>query len=501
MGFETKSGKEGRGGPLLSRALNRLVLLHTNDLHSCFENMPKLAAAIRRFRAVVPPEQLLVVDCGDHMDRMRSETEGTEGVANVQVLNAIGCEAFLPGNNEGLTFTRPQLERMFSAAEFAVLGTNLADRTGHRPPWLKRTLVVEKAGRKIGLVGVTAPYNDFYGPLGWHAEDPLEAAASAVRELRGEADLIVVLSHVGLRFDRELAGCVPGIDIIVGGHTHHLLEEAERAGSVLIGGAGKFGTHLGVMEITFAEGERRPVDMRGYAIRVEGEADDEQVAALIGRARLAGRRALDRPAAVLREPLGHDPLAESELGNLLADGLRKWTGSEIGLVNAGQLLGGLAGGIRSEYDLLSVCPSPVNPCSLLVSGRDILEALEQSLEESHARKEIRGYGFRGKMLGTLCASGMTIWYDAAGEARRRIVEVRVGRKPLEPDRLYKVGTVDMFTFGAGYPSLGRGAELEYFLPGFLRDVLRKQLADRQAVRLSKIPRFIPAARRKPASDP
>lgn len=469
----------------------RLILLHTNDVHSCFENMPKLAAAIRRFRAAHATDELLIVDCGDHMDRMRGETEGTAGEANVAVLNATGCEVFLPGNNEGLTFTRSQLERAFAGASFAVLCTNLTDRSGSRPSWLKRTLILDKGGRKIGLVGITASYNDFYGPLGWHAEDPFAAVGAAVRELRGRTDLIVVMSHVGLRFDRELAEKVPDIDCIVGGHTHHLLEKAERAGDTLIGCAGKLGTHLGVMELEFAEGGGRPVAMDGYAIDVTEETDDAEVAGLIEDVRRTSLHALDRPAAVLSEPIPHDPLAESDLGNVLADGLRQWTGAEIGLVNGGQLLGGLDGGTRTEYDLLSVCPSPINPCSLLLSGRDILEALEQSLVEGHARMEIRGYGFRGKVLGTLCASGMTIRYDASGEALHRVVEVRIGERPLEPDRLYRVGTIDMFTFGVGYPTLGKGQELTYYLPEFLRDVLRRQLSDRQAVRLGKIRRFIP----------
>lgn len=473
-------------------AANRLFLLHTNDLHSQFENMPKLAAAIRRFRASIHPDQLLIVDCGDHMDRMRSETEGSGGAANVAVLNAIGCEVFLPGNNEGLTFTRRHLDEAFSAAAFDVLCTNLADLSGNHPSWLKRSLLVDKGGRKIALVGVTAPFNDFYEPLGWRAEDPQEAVINAVRELRSQADLVVVLSHVGIRFDRELAEKVPEIDCILGAHTHHLFERAEKRGRVLIGAAGKLGTHLGVVEIEFAEGARRPVSMNGYAMPVSEEADDAEIAALIDRVRMQSRMHLDRPAAVLDEPMMHDPLGESELGNLLADGLRKWTRSEIGLVNAGQLLGGLAGGTRSEYDLLTVCPSPINPCSLLLTGRAILEALEQSLVDVHIRSEPRGYGFRGKVLGSLCASGLMIRYNAMSEAYRRIVDVRVGGRPLEPDRLYKVGTIDMFTFGAGYPTLGKGRDVTYYLPEFLRDVLRKQLADREAIRSSKIRRFIPS---------
>jgi len=80
------------------------------------------------------------------------------------------------------------------------------------------------------------------------------------------------------------------------------------------------------------------------------------------------------------------------------------------------------------------------------------------------------------------------------------VDVRVGRQPLEPERLYRVGTVDMFTFGAGYPTLGKGADTTYYLPEILRDVLRRQLSDRRAVRMSKIPRFIPAAGHRSAFE-
>lgn len=473
---------------------NKMILLHTNDLHSCFENMPKLAAAIRRYQSAYPPEQVLIADCGDHMDRMRTETEGTGGEANVAVLNAIGTEVFVPGNNEGLTFTRQELESALSGARFAVLCTNLREWPGGgRPDWLKRTLVLDKSGRKIGLIGVTARYNDFFEPLGWHAEDPFAAVEAAVTELRGQTDLLVVISHVGIRFDLELAERIQDIDCILGGHTHHLFERAERRGNVLVCAAGKSGTHLGVVEIEFAAGKGRPVSMDGYALRVTEEEGDADIESLIARENRRGRLFMDRPAAFLSEAIHHDPFGESGLGNLLADGLRKWTDSEIGLVNGGQLLGGLAGGFRSEYELHAICPSPINPCSLLISGRQILEALEQALDEAHIRSVIRGFGFRGEVLGTLCASGMTISYDAGAAPHHRVFHVDVGDRPLEPDRQYKVGTIDMFTFGAGYPALGRGLQVKYYLPEFLRDVLRRELADAEAVRRSKIRRFIPVS--------
>ena len=55
----------------IDAGLQEYIVLHSNDLHSCFENMPKIADAVEEYRAMVPPERLILIDCGDHMDRMR----------------------------------------------------------------------------------------------------------------------------------------------------------------------------------------------------------------------------------------------------------------------------------------------------------------------------------------------------------------------------------------------------------------------------------------------
>lgn len=464
--------------------MNRLVLLHTNDLHSQFENMPKLASRIRAYRSKYPADELLVIDCGDHMDRVSAITEGSCGEANVAVMNATGYDVFVPGNNEGLTFAKSSFETMFKGkTDFTVLGTNMRDwKTGATPPWMAQELIVDKGGRKIGLIGVTASFNDFYHPLGWDVGDPLTDVQKAVEALRAQADVIVVISHVGIRFDRLLADKVPVIDCILGGHTHHLFEQAEHIGDTCIGAAGKLGSHLGVVEMEFTPGTRRPTAVRGRAESVEQEVDDPQIASIIQTYRASSQHRLSQQAALLEEPLDHDPLQESDLGNLLAEGLRAWTDAEVGIVNSGQLLHGLAAGSCSEGDILEVCPSPVNPCSLLLTGSQLMQALEESLVEEIIRRRIHGFGFRGYILGTLSVSGMDIVYDAHAADHQKIISVQIQGKRMELDRLYRVGTIDMFTFGVGYPSLGQGREIHFYLPELLRDILKRELANPQAVR-------------------
>lgn len=463
--------------------MRRLILLHTNDLHSQFENMPKLANRIQAYRAKYSADEILLIDCGDHMDRVSAITEGSYGEANVAVMNATGYDVFVPGNNEGLTFPKSAFESMFRGkANFTVLGTNVREyHTGLTPSWMAHQLIVDKGGIKVGLIGVTASFNDFYHPLGWDIGEPLNEVQKAVRSLRAQVDVIVVISHVGIRFDRLLASEVPGIDCILGGHTHHLLEEAEQVGSTTIGAAGKLGSHLGVMEIEVAEGTERSVAIKGYAESVEQETDEPHIAALIRTYNTLSQHTLSNPAAVLHEPLEHDPLYESDLGNLLADGLRAWTGAEIGIVNSGQLISGLASGSCTDGDLLAVCPSPINPCTLLLPGSQILQALEESLVDEIKLRRIKGFGFRGHILGTLSVSGMEITYDRTAVDYHKITSVRIQGERLNPDKLYRVGTIDMFTFGVGYPSLGDGQELQFCLPEFLRDILKRELANPQAL--------------------
>ena len=85
-------------------------------------------------------------------------------------------------------------------------------------------------------------------------DDPISTAQRIVPTLRPECDLLICLSHIGLNSDRLLAMKVPGIDLIVGGHTHATLPEGERAGETLIVQAGWWGHSFGRVSVELREG-------------------------------------------------------------------------------------------------------------------------------------------------------------------------------------------------------------------------------------------------------
>lgn len=472
--------------------VQQLHVLFTNDLHSRFETMPRISGAFRLMRARYGRDRVIAVDVGDHMDRMRPETEGTAGMSNIEVLNYMEYDVAVPGNNEGLTFDRDLLRRLYGeAAAFNPLCGNLLELDGmKRPAWLKPYVILERNGVRTGLIGLTAAFNDFYHSLGWHALPPLEAAATWVRELRPHVHLLIVLSHLGLSVDEQMARAIEGIDCIIGAHTHHLLIEPLYVNGTMISAAGKYGTHFG--EAVFEVDTDRGVVVRREA-RCYETADfpeDDGLASLISRQAALAQTSLSERVAVLDRDLSNSWSQESELGNLLASGLRRWTGSDIGIVNAGQLLAPLSKGTVTRETILDICPSPINPCLMRLPGDVLLRTLEEALLDEMVEKPIMGFGFRGKVLGTLCVDGMDIIYDRDAPPYRKIRRVLVGGEPLSPRRWYRIGTIDMFTFGVGYRGFLEGKEIRYYLPELLRDVLIRQLQDREQLRASSRKRWL-----------
>ncbi|WP_068619937.1 bifunctional metallophosphatase/5'-nucleotidase [Paenibacillus tuaregi] len=468
---------------------NRLTILHTNDLHSHFGVMARISSMIEEERT--REGEFLLFDIGDHMDRMAVETEGSMGQANVDVLNLTGYDAVTIGNNEGLTFTPDLLEEAYSGLLCPVVCCNVRERSsGEAPVWMKKHLILHKGNFRIGVIGATAPYTEFYGLLGWDVLDAAPEIADQVNLLKDKTDFIVLLSHLGIHTDKEIAQTTEGIGLILGGHTHHLLEEPLRIGDAYLSAAEKFGHYLGLVQLV-----RDPVSGRvsvesGRCLPVENGPENAEVGEAITIHRRHAQDRLKQTVAITASELKVDYNHESPFGNLLAQAVRRFTGAELSIVNSGQLLDGLPEGEISAGMLHARCPSPINPCRIRLRGEHILYSLEQSLLPEMTEKVIYGYGFRGKVLGNLCVDGLEVLYNPLAKPYHRIVQANLAGVPLEPDQIYSVGTLDMFTFGIGYQRLMQGTDKVYMLPEFIRDLLRMELQEPGAVESSFLTRWL-----------
>lgn len=454
----------------------RLTILHTNDIHSHFEMMSPVAAEISAMKAAAGEEPVLLLDIGDHMDRAAVETEGTMGQANIDIINLTGYDAVTIGNNEGLTFPQEMLSAIFTGIQCPVVCCNfLESATGEPPHWMQRHAILERDGIRIGLTGATAAFTTFYSLLGWDVLDPEEALREQCQLLAPQVDILIILSHLGLPADQKLAESLEGVHAILGGHTHHMLEKPQMINGTAVCGAGKFGRYIGrlVFEREHQGGAFRLAS--GGCTAVDGALTEGLIAPAAAIHLERGREALEETVAISDRGLPLDLQGESPFGNLLAQAVRRFTGTPFSLVNTGQLLGPLPEGNITAGMLHALCPSPINPCIVQLTGRNIRTALTESLMEEYRNKVIYGYGFRGEMLGSLAVDGLIILYDPRVMPYDNGIAIFAGGEELDDGQVYSVGTLDMFTFRTGYESIADGRNAVYLLPHFLRDLLRMEL--------------------------
>lgn len=235
-----------------------ITLLHTNDPHGRVyfptraAGLTRLGTLVRQVRAQMP--NVLLLDAGDIIHGT-PEAKAFEGKPIIGAMNALQYDAATAGNHE-FDWGQRILAEAMDLMKFPLLSANVLDEKTGRP-WgaLKPYIVREVDGVRVAIFGLTTPGTikiEFPRTLaGLHFADPIATARALVPRLRGQerADVVVFLSHLGFGPDKEMAATVPGIDVILGGHTHTRLEKQVWVGDTLIQQTGAHGAALGRVDL------------------------------------------------------------------------------------------------------------------------------------------------------------------------------------------------------------------------------------------------------------
>ncbi|ARK31966.1 bifunctional metallophosphatase/5'-nucleotidase [Halalkalibacter krulwichiae] len=449
-------------------SVKQLTIFHTNDIHSCFDNWSQIVSYIKRHR----DEDTLYVDLGDHTDRSNPLTEATYGKGNIELLNEAKVDYVTVGNNEGITFSKEQLGCLYEEATFPVVVANVFDQNDGRPDWMHPYIIhTQKDGLKIGIIGLTAPFYRFYEQLGWKIQSPQDLLAHFLPIVKKEADIVVFMSHLGLQKDEEIAEQFPEIDVILGAHTHHVLPTGKWCGTTLIAQTGKHGLFLGQVTIDYDVETKQVLEKRAALVDVKDKEEDVQTNNILDRMASKAKEVLSEPVAVISKPLVIEWQKQTDFGQILCDAVTEWCGQKIGMLNAGVILDSLETGEVTKADIHRICPHPINPCVLEVTGEQLEASIKKALTEDMTHLELKGFGFRGKVLGKMLFTGITI------EENDDSLSIFILNEPLKKDKLYSLATLDMYTFGYLFPELTAAHKKKYFMPEFLRDVLAKKLSD------------------------
>ncbi|WP_375105992.1 bifunctional UDP-sugar hydrolase/5'-nucleotidase [Lysinibacillus fusiformis] len=444
--------------------LEKIHIFHTNDLHSHFKYWPRMQSYVKEERNNLARigETSYLFDVGDHLDRSNIYTEATIGKGNVQLLNEAEYDVVTIGNNEGITLSHNELFHLYDDANFDVVVGNIDAVNGRNPAWLKPYVVLTtEKGTKLGIIAATAMFDVYYEALNWQLVEARSTLLRLAHQLRKEVDIVLCLSHLGITEDELLAEECPEIDVIFGSHTHHVLPEGKLVNGVLLTGGGKFGQYTGHLVIEYDKKMRKIVEKKDTLIHNKDLPNIQNEQQIVQSLEDEGIRILDTPVFTTEKSYNKEWFHYSQLSDLFAHAILEKSGADCALFNAGIFLEGLPKGNVTALDVHRIFPHPINLCTIELSVTEIKEIYMQSKNEEWPYIELKGLGFRGVIFGKMLTYGFSM------NDNRQLL---INGKLADNNHIYKLVTLDLFTFGYFYPSF-KYAKKQYILPEFLRNIM------------------------------
>ena len=443
---------------IMPAAAEKLVMLHTNDTHSQIDPFDEdnLGGVLRRkvvidsVRAAEP--NVLLIDAGDAVQGSLFFTL-FGGEVEERMLNALGYDIRILGNHEfdnGID----SIGQWMKMSDAELISTNY-DMRGTRTigKLFKPYTIKEVDGRRIGFIGINRDPEGLarvgtYDGVVYH--DAIEAANAAAWWLKNveHCDAVVAVTHIGYKVsdnidDVTLAKSSRDIDVIIGGHSHTTIDPATEKGremghvvnavgdTVLIAQTGKGARNLGVVEI-----DLETLKPSSRYISVDKRLDartNADVAAVLDSFR-AGVDSLN----AVRVATSAVPLEQGspELLNYVTDfvlerGRELAPDVDLAIMNRGGLRRSLPKGDISEGHIIMMMPFYNYIDVIEIKGSDLMDAFDVTAA-------FGGQGVSSNVRATV------------NPTTKKASDVTIDGKPLDPDRVYRLATIDYLSAGGDY---------------------------------------------------
>jgi 5'-nucleotidase / UDP-sugar diphosphatase len=443
----------------------KITILHTNDIHGRHRPIPvirgsatsqtgdpgqtwdefdaegqaggfaALASAVSRFRRERGEENVLLVDGGDTFsDDLLGNL--TEGEAVIRLMNKVGYQLMALGNHD-YDYGSERTQQLQEMAVFPIRAANVIEQDSGRPFLGDPTVVLEAAGQRVGFLALTYHNTALTGNpknyQGLEFQDGIQAARKYLPELRKRADVVVVLSHLGTAMDRVLALQVPEMDLIIGAHSHDRITQ-ERIGKVSLVQAVSDISVLGEVVIHLGGDRATNVESRLHTLWLTEFPEDEDMARLVEELRAPYKDILEEVIAIAGGAIGRNYRSESPFDRLVGEIMCLETGAQVAFMPGVGYGVTLQPGPITREALYTLIPHPAKLVTMRLSGKQILEILEQSATNQDP-------GDPSLIVGGLVQSaGLTWKLDFNQPLGSRVSEVDVRGMPIQRDHSYLVVT-------------------------------------------------------------
>lgn len=422
-----------------------LVLLHSNDMHGDFlskDRDAKLIGGVSMLSGYVnqtrsTEDTVLYAIAGDMLQGSLIDSE-YKGISTMEIMNYLGPDIACVGNHE-VDYGLAHLLFLEKYAKFPIVSANFYIKN-QNTRLLNPSKLIEIDGLKVLFIGIitesildSIKKDSLIGTF-VDVKDAAQEVAKICNAYRTtDVDLTVLLTHIGFDNDLELAKLLDpalGIDLIIGGHSHTILDKPAEVNGILITQAGVGTVQLGRFDLEIDTDTNAIASYTWSLVPIDEShcPHDPVLEEVIRRYQDRVDEKYNRILTRFAKPLTHPSrLVETELGNLFADIAKDLLGLDLMLLGSGSLRKNELGPIVSVADLYALFPFAEAVHQLKLTGRQLKHLFNTVMDPHKDTPSFEHYQL---------SSGSQIIYD---NPHRRISSLIINGEPVQDEQLYKIG--------------------------------------------------------------
>ncbi len=395
----------------------KFTILHSNDMHGDFLSeiqagrkelvggLALLSGYINKVRK--EEENVLYVIAGDMLQGSLIDSEW-KGISTIEIMNYLAPDVVAVGNHE-VDYGLAHLLFLEKMANFPIINANLYI-TKNNKRILTPYLILKKAGFEILFTGIitekimdSIKQDKLIGTFIGVEEASKEVGKICNAYKNDDIDLTVLLTHIGYESDLRLAKLVKpewGVDMIIGGHSHTILDKPTKVNNILIAQAGVGTNQIGRFDIVVDDDTNSIVDYQWQLIPIDNKIakPDRKLGEYIQSFKGEVDRKYNTLICKFAETLTH-PLREKEtsLGNLVADALASSDQIDVMLVGSGSIRIKEMGPLVTLRDLITCFPYDDTLQRFTVTGAQLWQIFEHWMRTENRNGEGECYQVNNKV--------------------------------------------------------------------------------------------------------
>lgn len=457
-------------------------IVHTNDIHGYYKSTDRGQIGFDGLKTVIDEQDAdLVLDIGDTFHGQAFATV-EEGMSIARLMDECGYDAMTPGNHDW-TYTAERLKELEDQSSFKILAANVVNDDGSLyfdSPYLVKDVVADDGTQlKVGVVG--AIDDKFYTSTvpsnveGLQFTEEAAKVTEMAQTLRNDenCDIVIAITH---QSDCEgFVNNISGVDAVIAGHEHVLIDtvyQDSEGKDVPLVEANYYFYNVGVLSLNYdTQTGTVTADETFLSSGDTSGKEDAEVASVISEIEQEEQSVLSEVVGTSSKDYPYSweeiRISEQEIGRIVTASYLDWTGADVAFENAGGVRAGISQGDVTYGDLISISPYGNVLVTKELTGQQIIDILEYSLEISRQCDEIYTlqkeaveagedpyqYSWPEHSGSALQTNGVQANYDLSQPEGSKLSDVKIGGEPIELDKVYTVAMNNYVSDDTEYPHI------------------------------------------------